>query len=210
MNGRFFLFLAAFAAVASVSGCDTLSQMQSWLPGSGAPSFDITRDKPSLEAQFHGVTLKSAKPDDSGTEMSLQLDGKADAEEFAAFQRRVPDWILGTHTDGETADIVSRAVSDFSAEPTSDGFMLKVKPRDGTAAADTTASVTEVAEDPATACSARTLTRHLVSRKRRRSKHRRAAAYRYHSYSGVVMMRRKRCASIRFVSRYRVSVSSPT
>src|ERR1700759_1269314 len=103
MNSRPFLLLAAFAAVASVSGCDTLSDMQSWLPGNSAPSFDITQDKPSLEAQFHGVTLKDSKPDDNGTEIALQLDSKADADEFAAFQRRVPDWILGTHTDGNVA-----------------------------------------------------------------------------------------------------------
>jgi hypothetical protein len=146
MNGRPLLFLAALAAVASVSGCDTLSQMQSWLPGNSAPSFDITQDSPSLEAQFHGVTLKDAKPDDSGTEIALQLDSNADADEFAAFQRRVPDWILGTHTDGNTANIVARAASEFSAEPVSDGFVLKIKPRD--AAAAMAASVTEAAEDP--------------------------------------------------------------
>jgi hypothetical protein len=147
MNGRPFLLLAAFAAVASVSGCDTLSQMQSWLPGGSTPSFDITQDRPSLEAQFHGVTLKDSKPDDSGTEIALQLDRKADTDEFAAFQRRVPDWILGTHTDGETANIVSRTASEFSAEPTSDGFVLKIKQRDA-AATDPTAPVTEAADDP--------------------------------------------------------------
>jgi hypothetical protein len=147
MNGRPLLFLAAFAAVASVSGCDTLSQMQSWLPGNNAPSFEITQDKPALEAQFHGVTLKDAKPDDSGTEIALQLDSKADADEFAAFQRRVPDWVLGTHTDGDTANIVSRTASDFSTESTPDGFVLKIKPRDE-AAADTTPAATEVADDP--------------------------------------------------------------
>jgi hypothetical protein len=136
MNGRPFLLLAAFAAVASVSGCDTLSQMESWLPGNSAPSFDITQDKPSLEARFHGVMLKDAKPDDSGTEIALQLDEKADAEEFAAFQRRVPDWILGTHTDADTANIVSRTASDFSAAPTSDGFVLKIKSRDADTAAE--------------------------------------------------------------------------
>src|ERR1700761_3342781 len=125
MNVRPFLLLAAFATVACVSGCGTLTQMQSWLPGGGAPSFDITQDKPTLEAQFHGVTLKDAKPDDSGTEIALQLDSQADAEEFAAFQRRVPDWVLGTHTDGETATIVSRTAADLSAEPTSNGFVLK-------------------------------------------------------------------------------------
>jgi hypothetical protein len=131
------------AAVASLSGCDTLSQMESWLPGHSAPSFDITQDKPSLEAQFHGVTLKGSKADDSGTEIALQLDSKADAEEFAAFQRRVPDWVLGTHTDGDTANIVSRAASDLSAEPTPDGFVLKIKPRN-----DQTAAAAETPDDP--------------------------------------------------------------
>src|SRR6202000_2357927 len=121
MNGRPFLLFAALAAVASVSGCDTLSEMQSWLPGHNASSFDVTQDQPSLEAQFHGVTLKDSKPDDSGTEIALQLDNKADADELAAFQRRVPDWILGTHTDGNTANIVARTASDFLTEPTSDG-----------------------------------------------------------------------------------------
>src|ERR1700753_150102 len=107
MNGRPFLLFAAFAAVACVSGCDTLSQMQSWLPGNSAPSFDITQDKPSLEAQFHGVALKGSAPDDSGTEIALQLGDKANAEECAAFQRRVPDWILGPHPDGNTANVVA-------------------------------------------------------------------------------------------------------
>jgi hypothetical protein len=121
--------------------------MQSWLPGGGAPSFDITQDKPSLEAQFHGVTLKDSTPDASGTEIALQLGEKADAEEFAAFQRRVPDWILGTHTEGGTANIVARTASEFSAEPTSDGFVLKIKQHDA-AVADPAADVTEAAEDP--------------------------------------------------------------
>jgi hypothetical protein len=146
LTARPFLFFAALAAVASVSGCDTLSQMKSWLPGSSTPSFDITQDKPSLEAQFHGVTLKDSKPDDSGTEIALQLDDNADAEEFAAFQRRVPDWVLGTHTDGSNANIVARAPADLSAEPTADGFVLKMKSRDLTADAHT--DVIETADDP--------------------------------------------------------------
>jgi hypothetical protein len=143
---RSLLLVATLAAVASVSGCDTLSQMESWLPGNSTPSFDITQDKPSLEAQFHGVTLKGAKPDDGGTEIALQLDSKADAEEFAAFQRRVPDWVLGTHTDGNTANIVARAPADLSAEATSDGFVLKMKSRDVTA--DAQPAATEPADDP--------------------------------------------------------------
>lgn len=140
-TARPFLLIAALAAVASLSGCDTLAEVKSWLPGHSAPSFDITQDQPSLEAQFHGVTLKGAKPDDAGTEIALQLDDKADAEEFAAFQRRVPDWVLGTHTDGDTANIVSRSAANLSAEPTSDGFVLKIKPRNDQAAV-------EPAEDP--------------------------------------------------------------
>jgi hypothetical protein len=136
------LILAAMlAAVASLSGCDTLSKMEGWLPG--APSFDITQEQPSLEAQFHGVILKGAKPDDAGTEIALQLEDKADAEEFAAFQRRVPDWVLGTHTEGNTANIVSRTASDLSAEPTSNGFVLKIKPRN-----DQITAAAETAEDP--------------------------------------------------------------
>jgi hypothetical protein len=148
MNARPFLFFAALAVVASVSGCDTLSQMQSWLPGNSAPSFDITQDKPSLEAQFHGVALKDSKSDDSGTEIALQFDGKADADEFAAFQRRVPDWILGTHVDGNTANVVSRTPSDFSAEPTSDGFVLKIKSRDVAVIDAAPVGVAEPAESP--------------------------------------------------------------
>jgi hypothetical protein len=144
MNGRPFLLLAALMAVASLSGCDTLSEMQSWLPGNSAPSFEITQDKPVLEAQFYGVVLKGSKPDENGTEIALQLDGNADAEEFAAFQRRVPDWILGTHTDGNTANIVARTPADLSADPTSDGFTLKIKSRDVAADAQTD----EPAEDP--------------------------------------------------------------
>ena len=132
-------------AIASLAGCDTLSDVESWLPGHSKPSFDITQDQPSLEAQFHGVALKSAKSDDSGTEIALQLDSKADAEEFAAFQRRVPDWVLGTHTDGDTANIVSRTAADLSAEPTSDGFVLKIKPKD---AANQTTAGAEQADDP--------------------------------------------------------------
>ena len=146
-TSRPFLLFAALAAVASVSGCDTLSEMQSWLPGNSAPSFDIAQDQPTLEAQFHGTALKDSKPDDSGTEIALQLDSKADADEFAAFQRRVPDWILGTHTDGNTANIVARTASDFSAESTSGGFVLKVKPR-GAAVSDAGAGVSDAAEDP--------------------------------------------------------------
>jgi hypothetical protein len=127
------LLVAAFAAVASVSGCDTLSQMESWLPGRSSPSFDITQDQPTLEAQFHGTDLKKATPDDNGTEIALQLDGNADADEFAAFQRRVPDWVLGTHAEGETANIVARTPGDLSAETTSDGFVLRMKPHNATA-----------------------------------------------------------------------------
>jgi hypothetical protein len=118
--------------------------MQSWLPGSSAPSFEVTQDKPSLEAQFHGVTLKDSKPDENGTEIALQLGDTADAQEFAAFQRRVPDWILGTHTDGNTANIVARTPGNLSAKPTSDGFTLKIKSRD--VAADAQAG--EPADDP--------------------------------------------------------------
>lgn len=140
------LLLATLAAVASVSGCDTLSEIQSWLPGNSTPSFDIAQDQPSLEAQFHGVTLKDSKADDSGAEIALQLDDKADADEFAAFQRRVPDWILGTHTDGDTANVVSRIAGDLSAESTSDGFVLKIKPRN--VASETTASAADENEDP--------------------------------------------------------------
>ncbi|HEY5336981.1 MAG TPA: hypothetical protein VIJ85_02160 [Rhizomicrobium sp.] len=135
MSVRLTSRFAAFAAIAALSGCDTISNLQlsdmtDWLPSiSNSQTFEVAQDQPSLEVRFHGATLKKANVDDSGNEIALQLDSTADASEFAAMQRRVPDWILGTHTDANTANIVARQAASFSAEPTPDGFVLKIAPR---------------------------------------------------------------------------------
>ena len=144
---RSIALLAMLAAVEPVSGCDTVSQMESWLPG--ASSFEITQDKPSLEVQFHGIVLKDAKPDEAGTGIALQLDDKADTAEFAELARLVPDWIVGTHTDADTANIVIRQAADLSAEPTEDGFVLRAKFRQIAGSDTETAHVgAEPADDP--------------------------------------------------------------
>ena len=151
MIARPFLLVAALAAVASFSGCDTISGMTSWLPNIGssnAPAFEVAQDKPSLAIQFHGVVLQSAKADENGTEIALELDHRADAAEFADVQRRAPDWILGTHTDGNMANIVARSAADLSAEPTADGFILKIVPRTVAVALPDDADAMSAQEDP--------------------------------------------------------------
>jgi len=126
---RRILFIGALGfVVAQLAGCETVRSVENYLdidPGaSSAASFELVQDRPSLDLRFHGVALKDSNVDAGSNAIALHLDSDADAQLMAQVQRRVPDWIVATHTDGGTATIVARSDVAFSTVPQPDGFDL--------------------------------------------------------------------------------------
>ncbi len=130
MRLRPFLLAGALASVGCLSGCDTLSGMTSWVPGLGHSQFEVAQDQASLEIHIHDATLQDAKVDADANAVALTLGGTADAKEFAQIQKDTPQWIAGTHTDGNTATLVARESVKIAASPDGDGFVVSFQKRE--------------------------------------------------------------------------------
>jgi hypothetical protein len=149
---RISFFAASLLLASPIAGCENLSGLvdQTFGPDPRVIAFvDVTQDQPDLQAYFHGTILKNAQPDDAASEIALTLDGAADAQLFAGLQHRAPDWIRGTHVDGNTAIVVARDDVAFSTSTEANGFLLTITPR--IAASRAAASNTVDAEPPSAA-----------------------------------------------------------
>ncbi len=132
MANRISLFAACLLLASPLAGCEDVTSFVDEALGpsvSSIASFEVTQDQPDLLAHFRGTVLKNAQADDSANEIALTLDGPADAQMFANLQRRAPDWIRGTHVDGNTAIIVARDNAAFSTSAEENGFLLTIAPR---------------------------------------------------------------------------------
>lgn len=129
---------AALSATALLAGCDSLPELphidlSGIFDGNhGAPksaSLDVIQSEPDLTLRFHKLTLKDTSIDLASNEITLRFNGEADAQVIADIQRSAPDWIAGTHANGDTATIVASKDVEFSTAAAPDGFDLTLKPR---------------------------------------------------------------------------------
>ncbi|MBS0273699.1 MAG: hypothetical protein JSR55_04705 [Proteobacteria bacterium] len=132
--------IAAFSAITFIAGCDSLPHIDlSGIfdgnhPATRPASLDVVQRDPDLTLRFHKMALKDSKVDPGSNEITLHFDGNADAAVIAGIQQSAPDWIAGTQTNGDTANIVARKDVEFSTAPSPDGFELTLTPRTASAA----------------------------------------------------------------------------
>ncbi|HWA30739.1 MAG TPA: hypothetical protein VG867_06565 [Rhizomicrobium sp.] len=135
------LLILAFGATALVAGCDSLPDYVPHIDLSGlfggnqpaqtpAQTLDVVQMTPALALRFRGVTLKDSKIDPGSNEITLRFADKANAGVVADIQRAAPDWIAGAQSSGDTATVVARKDVVFSTAPTTDGFVLILKPNE--------------------------------------------------------------------------------
>jgi hypothetical protein len=116
-------------------------------PATQPATLDVVQRDPDLTLRFHIMTLKDSTVDPASNEITLRFDGNPDAAVIADIQHSAPDWIAGTHTNGDAATIVASKDVEFSTVPDADGFELTLKPR-GANAVPMAAPTEPVETDP--------------------------------------------------------------
>lgn len=133
----------ALSTAALTAGCDSLPELphidlSGIFDGNHSATqpatLDVVQRDPDLTLRFHRMMLKDSAVDSAANEITLHFDSNADAGVIADIQRSAPDWIAGTHTNGDTATIVASKDVEFSTVPEADGFDLTLKPRAANAA----------------------------------------------------------------------------
>jgi hypothetical protein len=129
---------AAFSMAALTAGCDSLPELPH-IDLSGifdgnhsaaqSASLDVVQRDPDLTLRFHRMLLKDSTVDPTSNEITLRFNGDVDAGVIGDIQRSAPDWIAGTHTNGDAATIVASKDVEFTTTPEPDGFDLTLKPR---------------------------------------------------------------------------------
>ena len=132
------LLAAAFAAIAFVSGCDSLPalpeiDLSGWFNGNhgktSAASLDVVQHEPDLIFRVHNLSLKDFTVDPGANEITLHFNDNADPAVIADIQRSAPEWIAGAQAKEDAATIVANRDVEFSAVPEPEGFDLTLRPR---------------------------------------------------------------------------------
>jgi hypothetical protein len=132
------ILVAAFSAASLIAGCDSLPELphidlsgifDGNHPATQPATLDVVQRDLDLTLRFHKMTLKDSTVDPASNEITLRFDGTPDAAVIADIQHSAPDWIAGTHTNGDAATIVASKDVEFTTTPETDGFDLTLKPR---------------------------------------------------------------------------------
>lgn len=96
-----------------------------------APSVTIVAQAPDAELQFHGLTLKAVRADDTQNAVSLDFAGPIDGRVFDQLQQSLPAWVAMSYAGYDSALIRATRPVTFLTRPEGDGFSLRMVPRDG-------------------------------------------------------------------------------
>lgn len=86
---------------------------------------------PNAEFRVRGVSLKSVRADDAQNTVAFDFNGPVSDEAFVRLQDELPDWIEMAYAGYDNAIIRARRPVTFMTKAESDGFSLRMVPRDG-------------------------------------------------------------------------------
>jgi hypothetical protein len=95
-----------------------------------APALSIVARSPNVEIRIRGVSLKAVRADDAQNEVAFDFNGPVDDATFAQLQDELPDWIDMAYAGYDNAVIRARRPVTFLAKAESDGFSLRIVPRE--------------------------------------------------------------------------------
>jgi hypothetical protein len=98
-----------------------------------APRFEIVNNGAVLELRFHGVPLRSVRADDSQNALSLDFNQPVDPVLFDRLGGALPQWIAMAYTTYDNGVIRATRPVTFLTRQETDGFSLRIQPRDGVA-----------------------------------------------------------------------------
>jgi hypothetical protein len=96
-----------------------------------APSFEVTSNGPVLELRFRGMPLKSVRADDNQNALSLDFNQPVDPMLFDRLGNALPQWISMAYTTYDNGVIRATRPVTFLTRQETDGFSLRMQPRDG-------------------------------------------------------------------------------
>jgi hypothetical protein len=123
-KGRAKIALAALLACVLSSAAISPSWAQ-------APRFEITSNGPALEVRFRGMPLKSVRADDNQNALSLDFNQPVDPALFDRLAGALPQWISMAYTTYDNGVIRATRPVTFLTRQETDGFSLRLQPRDG-------------------------------------------------------------------------------
>jgi hypothetical protein len=126
------LRIAALAAALACAGAGALAQDA---PPAADSALTITARSPDAEFRIRGVSLKSVRADDAQNAVAFDFNGPVSDEAFARLQDELPDWIEMAYAGYDNAVIRAKRPVTFLTRAESDGFSLRMVPRDGGAGA---------------------------------------------------------------------------
>ena len=97
-------------------------------PGS---ALTIVSQGPEAEFRIRGVSLKSVRSDDAQNTVAFDFNGPVSDQAFSQLESELPDWIEMAYAGYDNAVIRARRPVTFMTKVESDGFSMKLVPRDG-------------------------------------------------------------------------------
>lgn len=85
---------------------------------------------PDAEFRIRGVSLKSVRADDAQNTIAFDFNAPVSDDVFAQLQAELPDWIDMAYAGYDNAVIHAKRPATFLARAETDGFSLKIVPRD--------------------------------------------------------------------------------
>ncbi len=95
------------------------------------PGYQIVSDGPALELRFRGMPLRSVRADDNQNALSLDFNQPVDPAIFDALARQLPQWVGMAYTSYDNGVIRATRPVTFLTRQETDGFSLRLQPRDG-------------------------------------------------------------------------------
>ncbi len=93
-------------------------------------SLTVVSQGPEAEFRIRGVSVKSVRADDAQNTVAFDFNGPVSDEAFAQLEAELPDWIEMAYAGYDNAVIRARRPVSFLTKIESDGFSMKMVPRD--------------------------------------------------------------------------------
>jgi hypothetical protein len=100
--------------------------------GQNGPSggYEVVSNGPALELRFHGVPLRAVRADDNQNALALDFNQPVDPAIFDHLSAALPGWITLAYSNYDNGVIRAARPVTFLTRPETDGFSLRLQPRD--------------------------------------------------------------------------------
>ena len=129
---RLNVLAAVLAAALRCAGGAIAQDAMTPVPGSGGePALTILSRSPNAEFRIRGVSVRSMRADDAQNTIAFEFNGPVSDEAFSRLQDELPDWIEMAYAGYDNAVIRARRPVTFMTTAESDGFSMRIVPREG-------------------------------------------------------------------------------